>query len=412
MWAILLVWSIIFSVAGMNFMRHIAVPGASNWSLDLSSFLVKDQNFTYGPTSGGITQDAVYARVFWWMTSHTVSGGILCAIAPFQFYTPLRNAYPTLHRYMGYVWMALVGSGQVGAFMYLWRTPAHDVYSHWPFEVLLYLLNFGTVLTSVLSLWAILKRDIRMHKKLQGMNYALLLSAPHLRGMWFVWAAIFKGSDMSTINLAVSITAGPGTVLLGFLFSRLVENKTEATRVSLIARSHHGLPVKFLLPNSIYFALQVIGIAGYAYIYHQASQFTEGTSDPGLKYNGWLNLTDFQYYFTYNYVPYTAISFVLLSIGEWHCHRKGDSLGVFEWRNMMVAFSLAPFLVYVLRELLFSELDRFTALLAGVINAVPLAYFIGFQHSLDETGLLKTLFPTLYSSSASSSTKSPKTRVD
>jgi uncharacterized membrane protein len=109
--------------------------------------------------------------------AHVFGASVAMALGPFQFWGRLRAQRPTLHRWMGRLYLALgVGVGGVsGLFM------AFHAFGGVVSQLGFGCLAAGWLVTGVLAYRAIRARDIATHRRWMVRNFALTLGALMLR---------------------------------------------------------------------------------------------------------------------------------------------------------------------------------------------------------------------------------------
>ncbi len=109
---------------------------------------------------------------------HAFSGGIALILGPFQFLTKLRNRRPTLHRWMGRIYLIGILLGGLSAFVIA------------PGMISGLVGEFGLIFLSILWLWTgfmaytnIRAGNVEIHREWMTRNYALTFAAATLR-LW------------------------------------------------------------------------------------------------------------------------------------------------------------------------------------------------------------------------------------
>jgi len=129
--------------------------------------------------AGGVEITAENARFFASpvpVVTHIFSVTIYCILGAFQFHPGLRRRRPRWHRTAGRI---LVPAGLVAAASGLWmsqfyRLPAHDGELLYVFQLI---FGFGMMLSIILGLAAILRRDIARHQAWMMRAYAIAVGA-------------------------------------------------------------------------------------------------------------------------------------------------------------------------------------------------------------------------------------------
>ena len=122
---------------------------------------------------------------------HAVSGGIALLLGPFQFLTKLRNRRPTLHRWMGRIYLTGILFGGLSAFVI-----APGMISGLVGEI-------GLISLGILWLWTgwnayrnIRAGNVEIHRQWMIRNFALTFAAVTLR----VWLGILIGTQIPLLE--------------------------------------------------------------------------------------------------------------------------------------------------------------------------------------------------------------------
>jgi uncharacterized membrane protein len=131
-------------------------------------------NFNNATTRFATESTLRYAGLF----VHVFSGGIALILGPFQFLTKLRSRRPTLHRWMGRVYLLGILFGGLSAFLIA------------PGMISGLVGEFGLITLAILWLWTgwmayanIRAGNIAIHREWMIRNYALTFAAATLR-LW------------------------------------------------------------------------------------------------------------------------------------------------------------------------------------------------------------------------------------
>ena len=123
--------------------------------------------------------------------AHIFAGGLALIIGPFQFLTRLRDSKPTLHRWMGRIYLICILLGGLSAFII-----APGMISGLVGEV-------GLILLGILWLWTgwnayrnIRAGNIEIHRDWMTRNYALTFAAVTLRA----WLGILIGTQVPLLE--------------------------------------------------------------------------------------------------------------------------------------------------------------------------------------------------------------------
>ena len=139
------------------------------------------------------------------VVTHIVSVTIYCLLGAFQFHPGLRRRRPKWHRTAGRV---LVPAGLVAATSGLWMSQFYQlpVYNGELLYVFQLIFGFGMILSIILGLAAILRRDIARHQAWMMRGYAIALGAGTQAFTIMPWILI--AGEPSEFPLALLMGAG------------------------------------------------------------------------------------------------------------------------------------------------------------------------------------------------------------
>lgn len=163
---------------------------------------------------------------------HVVSAALFCGVGAFQFAPGFRRRRPAWHRIAGRV---LVAAGLISGLSGLWMTL---FYPRAPGDGLLldgFRLVFGTamVVSIVLSLAAILRRDVARHRAWMIRGYAIGLGAGTQALVTLPWVLLVGTPDV----LERALLLGAGWVI-NVAFAEWIIRRPLAARVRTL---RHGL---------------------------------------------------------------------------------------------------------------------------------------------------------------------------
>lgn len=182
---------------------------------------------------GGITpQNARFFASPLPIVLHVLSGALFCGVGAFQFAPGFRRRRPAWHRIAGRV---LVACGLVAGLSGLWMTL---FYPRAPGDGLLldgFRLVFGTamVVSIVLSLAAILRRDVARHSAWMIRGYAIGMGAGTQALVTLPWVLVVGTPDV----LERALLLGAGWVI-NVAFAEWIIRRPLAARVRTL---RHGL---------------------------------------------------------------------------------------------------------------------------------------------------------------------------
>lgn len=122
---------------------------------------------------------------------HAVSAGVALFIGPFQFLSGLRNRRPTLHRWLGRVYLVSVGFGGLSAFVI-----APGIISGLVGEFGLIMLAGLWLGTGYMAYTSIRAGNVVAHRQWMIRNYALTFAGVTLR----LWIGILMATQMPYLD--------------------------------------------------------------------------------------------------------------------------------------------------------------------------------------------------------------------
>lgn len=140
---------------------------------------------------------------------HVYSSLFVLAAGFTQFSSSLRRSYPTVHRWMGrlYIFDILLVTGPASFIMALYSNGG--ISSHFAFGILAILW----IATTALSLRAVLRRKFLSHRDWIVRSYALTLSAVTLRAWKLMLAIFFHPHPMDLYRLVAWLGWVPNLIL-------------------------------------------------------------------------------------------------------------------------------------------------------------------------------------------------------
>jgi hypothetical protein len=307
-WLLLAAVCLIYGPISINFTWHLFVHGAP-WLWDHIYTAIVGRRQAEGPGSAFLRQQQAYERSRVALLAHTMAGGGAVMLAVGQFSTRLRAGRPVLHRAIGRAYLILVLIGMVTAAAYLIQIGPYGTFDGPPFYMLLWSLDLGTVLTAILALLAIRRREVSNHQSLIALNFALLFSAPLLRLLWLGFGVLAPSATQSTIVL---LSAAIATVaLLGgaIIASRHFDNR----------RGPGGE------------RLEIVSIGAARVVSALAALAAVCVAVGYLSVRGPLDST------LVGAVSSVAAWLVLCTLSEWRAGRRHDFLAAADWRVHRVA---------------------------------------------------------------------------
>lgn len=144
---------------------------------------------------------APYLHSEWPMLIHTVLGGGIMLLGPWQLFTGSTRRMMRGHKLLGRTYAIIVAVSMIAAAIYLVRTPWTDVFSGPVFAVGLWGFWLGVVVSLVLGITAIRRGAVERHLRWMVFGYACLMSAPLLRLGWTLIMGIDHSVPMPKANI-------------------------------------------------------------------------------------------------------------------------------------------------------------------------------------------------------------------
>ncbi|WP_446666826.1 DUF2306 domain-containing protein [Flexivirga sp. B27] len=193
-----------------------------------------------------------YLHSEWPMIIHTVLGGGIMLLGPWQLFTGSRRRMMRGHRWLGRTYALVVGVSMLMAAVYLVRTPWTEVFSGPVFAVGLWGFWTGVVVSLVLGIAAIRRGAVERHLRWMVFGYACLMSAPLIRLGW----TLIMGLDHSVPMPRANIYTG------SMLFGICTIGATIGARAIDRRRVVPGMRRTWVSENTMT-ACVTIGIVGY-----------------------------------------------------------------------------------------------------------------------------------------------------
>ncbi|HSX65909.1 DUF2306 domain-containing protein [Nocardioides sp.] len=192
----------------------------------------------YGDGSVYVTRHAEYAEHRGVLLLHTTTGGLAIIGFLAQFSARLRRNRQ-LHRIVGRITAALVVVSMSGSYAYLLLVGPDGIFDGPGFYLQLWGLATGSLVGTLLAVWAIRAREVLVHQTLMAYAFALLLTAPLLRGLYVVFGLAWADATQELTHLAGSAllaTAAPfGAVLASRSFDHRDRTGKSASKTSASA---------------------------------------------------------------------------------------------------------------------------------------------------------------------------------
>lgn len=295
-----------------------------------------------------------YLHSEWPMLVHTILGGGIMLLGPWQLYTGSRRKLMRGHRLLGRVYAVIVAVSMIAAATYLIRTPWTHVFSGPVFAVGLWGFWVGVVTSLTLGVVAIRRRAIERHLRWMVFSYACLMSAPLIRLGWSLVMGLNPSVPMPVANIYVG-SALFGICTIGATIGARAIDRRPTVR---------GMRRVWISSNALTGCV-AMGFAGFTML-------------------GMLSFTwDQQWAPTRTYYAVTWFAVLALCAASvWRHHARGNHpYAEQEWRVTLASHSLAPLVGLAFAGVLHlaTGLDAQTAEMAGVAvgwGACGLAAFV------------------------------------
>lgn len=179
---------------------HAGAWTPETWARDL---LPASSPAALSITAAFAGRKAPYLHSEWPMLIHTVLGGGIMLLGPWQLFTGSTRRMMRGHRWLGRTYALIVGVSMLMAAVYLVRTPWTEVFSGPVFAVGLWGFWFGVVASLTLGIIAIRRGAVERHLRWMVFSYACLMSAPLIRLGWTLVMGLDHGVRMPIANIYV-----------------------------------------------------------------------------------------------------------------------------------------------------------------------------------------------------------------
>lgn len=193
-----------------------------------------------------------YLHSEWPMLVHTVLGGAIMLLGPWQLFTGATRRMMTGHRWLGRVYAGIVGVSMIAAAAYLVRTPWTDVFSGPVFAVGLWGFWVGVVVSLTLGIVAIRRGAIERHLRWMVFGYACLMSAPLIRLGWTLIMGFDHSIPMPVANIYVGSALFGVCTLGATVGARAIDRRPTVPGMRKVWASDNAL-----------FTCGAIGMVGY-----------------------------------------------------------------------------------------------------------------------------------------------------
>ncbi len=141
---------------------------------------------------------------------HIIGGAIALLVGPFQFSKKLRTRHKGVHKAVGYIYIPAVLAGAIGGI-----SVGFYAFGETVTQAGFITLGFIWIMTLVMAVYAIAKRDFKLHEKWMFVNFSLTFAAVTLRLELFPLMLVF---DIVTAYQIVSWLCWAPNLILGLLY--------------------------------------------------------------------------------------------------------------------------------------------------------------------------------------------------
>lgn len=222
-WGAVTALAVVYGPLAIEYTWRFFNPDAPQlWDHTLSA--VVDREEAFGPGSIHAEQETRYAENRSTLLFHTTTGGLAIVLFAAQFSTRVRRNLKR-HRIIGRVAVTLSLVGMAGAMAFLLAVGPDGTFDGPAFYLQLWALAIGTALGVVLGVAAAVKRQIAMHQALLAYAFALLLTAPLLRGGYLFLGNLWPDTTQLETNLAGAAFLATWAPLGAFLAARSFDHR-------------------------------------------------------------------------------------------------------------------------------------------------------------------------------------------
>lgn len=151
------------------------------------------------------------------LSLHMVLGGGLLVLGMFQFTPMFRKKYRKAHRMIGGVYIIGCFTLTVAAIYHLLHTGVENTYQGFAFYIQLWFLASSTIISQILAIYFIKKRNIALHLGFQMFTFSAFLNAPIQRYDWVVLGKIYPHLTQGEANNLVNILTFWQCLLIGYV---------------------------------------------------------------------------------------------------------------------------------------------------------------------------------------------------
>lgn len=241
--------AVVYAPIGLSSLWFAYLPDAPRLQERLDTW-VGGEEYATGSGSLDAVRTAAYVDHRVLMLVHTTLGAMALLLAAGQLVAVAR-VRPRTHRALGKFHLILVTVSMVAAMAFLLVSPSVPGLGQTAFRWQLWVLAVSTLGSAWLSFAVARRREIQAHRAWLTLNLAFLLTAPLLRLLWTLLAAVFPGQEMLT------------NIETGAVFLAVVAPFGAA--VAFIVRSSPGgirpLPITGAVPRGLGHHVHLVALA-------------------------------------------------------------------------------------------------------------------------------------------------------
>lgn len=340
--------AVIYVPLALNYTWPLFDPGMSRWQ-DSVNTLINGRTYAVGDGSVESVRHGAYAEHRVVLVVHTTLAGLALALGLFQFSSRLRISRPTIHRWTGRAYLALMSVSMLTALVFLYLTPAAQHFIGPAFETQLRALAIGTLGSAWYAVYAIRRRDVITHQAWMIYGIALMMTAPLLRLIWIGIQPLIPQHDLLT-------NIGVGSIILGvaapasaaFAFMLTQRSAPDATVASGVRRVYF-FALALAVAGSLAYAILVLRLP--APIPHALALF--------------------------HLVP-AWIVIALAARGVVRARTVGDTVRERQWRRLLWGFAAAPTAASLYAQIVPPAFTVADAVLAGGMDGPVIPITAGF----------------------------------
>jgi len=150
------------------------------------------------------------------LSLHMVLGGLLLILGMFQFSPKFRKTHRKAHRVVGGVYILSLFAMTFAAIYHMAHTGIDNTYQGFAFHIQLWFLSISTIISQVLAIYFIKKRNFALHLGFQIYTFAAFLNAPVQRYDWSIMGQFYPHLTQGEVNNLVNILTFWQCLLIGY----------------------------------------------------------------------------------------------------------------------------------------------------------------------------------------------------